>query len=80
MVRELLVGVGFLILLISGVGVHYILHSNSDVKALESISALTSITSPSFSRAFYEPRFESDAIHPSYPSMATINQRGFIYE
>jgi len=78
-IRELLILGVVLILLIAGVLVDYTLYRGSgDIKRL---SKLTTITSPSLSVAYYEPRvlyIDRDS-NIAYPSMPSINRGDFIY-
>ena len=81
MLKELVLSFGFLVLLVCGMGVHYILFSSPKDQTLQTLSSLTRIYSPSLSVAFYELRLSLyDSLHPSYPSMPSLNKRDFIYE
>ena len=73
-------GFVFLGLLVCGLAVHYLLYSTPKEQNIQTLSRLTTFSSPSLSVAFYEPRLPSgNAMHPSYPSMPSLNKRGFIY-
>jgi hypothetical protein len=79
-IRELLIFGAVLIVLVGSVVVDYNLYRGSgDMKIL---SKLTTITSPSLSVAYYEPRvlYIDRATNIAYPSMPSINRGDFIYE
>ena len=81
MVGRFIALVLLLVLLVGTTTLHYMLHKNSPNTMIQTLSSLTTITSPSLSVAYYEPRVQhpNHKIHPSYPDMPTMNKRGFIY-
>ena len=78
--RELVMGFVFLGLIVYSLLVHYLIYSTAKEQNLQTLSRLTTFSSPSLSVAFYEPRLPlGNSMHPSYPSMPSLNKRDFIY-
>ena len=78
MIREFLVLSTLLVVLVGAMVWHYILYSG-DSGAIDDISCLTTMTTPSLSVAFYEPRELYGDRHEVYPSIPTISRVGFVY-
>lgn len=81
MTRSLLIIVCLLGLLVSAVGVHYLSFDRERVKKkISLLSKTTQITSPSFSSAYYEPRFlKIKAVNPAYPEMLSLDRKDAVY-
>lgn len=62
---------------------HYLSYDRAKSKEmLLAVSALSRISSPSLSVAYYEPRLLifDRVVNPSYPEMTPIDRMDFIYE
>ena len=70
-----------LIMVAGMVCIHYLRYSDDSEKNLQKITALTGITSPVLSVAYYEPRvlLYDETINPAYPQMQPINRMDFVY-
>ncbi len=71
-----------LLLIIFAIGVHYTLGDRSGItERVNAVVALTRMSSPSFSVAYYEPRVrgveKSDNV--AYPEMISLDRMGFVY-
>ena len=82
MVRQFYIMLSLMALLLSVVVVDYLSYDRGDFReSIESISALTTISSPSMSSSWYEPRllYMDDRENPIYPEMCRVDKMGFVY-
>jgi hypothetical protein len=82
MIKPFLVLISVLIGSIIMVFIHYSYYdAQISLSSLQRVTAITHISSPSLSVAYYEPRIMLDKRieNPAYPQMQAINKMDFIY-
>lgn len=83
MTKAFFILVSSMLLLITFVSVHYVMHDGSkQEETVKHIAKVTKFSTPSFSVAYYEPRvlFYTQASNPAYPQMQTINKMDLVYD
>lgn len=82
LVREFLLLIGIVSTGVVMVFLHYFTYDRETrYNQLGAITTLTSISSPSLSTSFYEPRLLGENImHPAYPQMQPIDRMRFVYD
>jgi len=75
--------VSFMGILCAGMFLHYMtFDAKKEISELNAIVAISGISSPSLSVAFYEPRILLYGMeqNPAYPEMEPIDRMDFVYE
>ena len=83
MIKPFLIVLLVLLLSVVCLAGHYFAYNRVlSQEANQKISALTHLSSPVLSVAYYEPRilFYEVASNPAYPQMQAINRMDFVYE